>query len=153
MYNAPQSDEDRLLCQFGRLLKLAFNKNPLEESGITLPQLTLIDWIAVNPGTNLRAIAEGLALTSPTVSVAVRRLEQNGLLQREPDPEDGRAVQFSLTESGCMLYKQALTFRQEKMRLLLGGLSRKEITTLVTLLDKAISSAGEGRCDELISGV
>ena len=54
MHNIPYTAEDRLLCQFGRLLKLAFHENPLAKSGVSLPQLTLLDWVAINPGCNLR---------------------------------------------------------------------------------------------------
>jgi len=146
MFNIRQSAEDRLLCQFGRLLKMAFTENPLEGSGISLPQLALLDWIAGNPGSNLRDIADGLALTPPTVSVAVRRMEDAGHLERQPDPSDGRAICFTLTTQGCALYKRALVFRQEKMRLILSGLTPTEIDTMLTLLEKAISAAGEESC-------
>jgi DNA-binding MarR family transcriptional regulator len=146
MYNIPQSAEDHLLSLFGRLLKLAFSENPLENSGISLPQLSLLDWIAANPGCNLHEIADGLSLTPPTVSVAVRRMEEVGYLYREPDPDDGRAVQFTLTPAGIELYKHALAYRQSKMRLLLRGLSLTEVDTLLSLLGKAISAAGEEAC-------
>lgn len=148
MYNVPQTAEDRLLCQFGHLLKMAFNDNPLEDSGITLPQMTLLDWIAVNPGSNVREIADGLTLTPPTVSVAVRRLEDGGHLERYADPDDGRAVRFILTAQGYTLYQQALIFRQAKMHRLLSALTPTEIDTLLTLLEKAISAAGTDSCSD-----
>ncbi|MDF1513535.1 MAG: helix-turn-helix domain-containing protein, partial [Anaerolineae bacterium] len=65
-------------------MKIAFGDNPLEDSGISLPQLTLLDWVAANPGSNLSDIAEGINLSPPTVSVGIRRLENVGVLQRVP---------------------------------------------------------------------
>ena len=146
MYKIPQTAEERLLCLFGNLLKLAFTENPLQDSGISLPQLALLDWIAVNPGCSLREIAAGLRLTPPTVSVAVRRLETAGCLLREDDPVDGRVLRFTLTAQGYQLYERALTYRRDKMRLILQNLSPSEIDNLLQLLEKGINKLGEKNC-------
>ncbi|MCB9914615.1 MAG: helix-turn-helix transcriptional regulator [Planctomycetes bacterium] len=44
------------------------------------------------------ASPEGIATN--VLSDRLRRLEEAGLLRREPDPEDGRKVLYSLTETG-----------------------------------------------------
>ena len=133
--------EDRLVDLFDRLRKLAFNQHPLENSAVTMPQLTLLDWIAESPGCGIQDIAVGLSLTAPTVSVGVRRLERAGLLERQPNPRDGRAIQLSLTAQGQTLCQQAHAFRRDKMRRLLGGLSAQESATLLALLERAIDAA------------
>lgn len=135
--------EDQLMDLFDRLRKLAFNRNPLENSTVTMPQLTTLEWIAERPGCGVQDVATGLNLTAPTVSVGVRRLETSGLLERRPDPQDGRAVQLSLTAQGQTLRERALAFRQDKMRRLLRGLSAEEGSTLLTLLERAINAAEE----------
>ncbi|MBN1934334.1 MAG: winged helix-turn-helix transcriptional regulator [Anaerolineae bacterium] len=136
-----ETPADRLLNLFDRLRKLAFDQNPLEESGVTMPQLTLLDWVAASPGCGVQDIAAGLDLTSPTVSVAVRRLEMRGLMERRPDPQDGRAIQLFLTGRGQKLQGRAHTFRREKMQRLLDGLTANEALTLQNLLEKAIRAA------------
>ena len=141
MTHASTFIEDCLVNLFDRLRKLAFSQNPLQDSGVTIPQLTLLDWIASSPGCNIQAIVEGLGLTAPTVSVGVRRLEKAGLLERQPDPVDGRAIQLFLTTPGHALCQQALDFRQDKMRLLLKELTAEESTIFVTLFERAISAA------------
>jgi len=133
--------EDRLLGLFERLRKLALGQHPLEDSGVTMPQLTLLDWIAATPGCGIQEIATGLGLTAPTVSVGVRRLEMAGLLERRPDPQDGRAIQLFLTAQGQALHQRARAFRREKMRRLLAGLTAEERATLLALLERAISAA------------
>jgi DNA-binding MarR family transcriptional regulator len=137
----PLSTGARLLELFGRLLKLALDQNPLQDSGITAPQLTLLDWVAAQPGCSLREIAEGLHLTPPTVSVGVRRLETAGLLERRTDPADKRSVRISPTARGQALHERALEFRLGKMRHLLSGLSEQEAATLLALMEKAIDAA------------
>jgi len=141
MTNLSQLTEDSLLGLFDRLRKLAFGQNPLQDSGVTMPQLTLLDSVAASPGCSIHAIVDELGLTAPTVSVGVRRLENAGLLERQPDPEDGRAIQLFLTTQGQELCRQARAFRRDKMRLLLKELTAEESTALVTLLERAISAA------------
>jgi len=133
--------EDRLLGLFARVRRLALDQNPLQESGVTMPQLALLDWIAASPGCGVREIAMGLGLTAPTVSVGVRRLETAGLLLRRPHPQDGRAIQFFLAAEGQALHEQARAFRQEKMQRLLAGLTPEQSATLLALLERAINSA------------
>jgi len=141
MTDVSLSAEDRLLNLFDRLRKLAFVQHPLQNSGITMPQLALLDWVAASPGCGIQDIAEGLGLTAPTVSVSVRRLEKAVMLERRPDPQDGRAVQVFLTIQGRELYQRARAFCQDKMKRLLKGLTAEESATLLTLLERAISAA------------
>jgi DNA-binding MarR family transcriptional regulator len=126
---------------FGRLLRLALDENPLQDSGITTPQLALLDWVAACPGCSLREIADGLDLTPPTVSVGVRRLEKAGVLERRADPADKRSIQIFVTARGQVLHERALEFRLEKMQHLLSGLSEEEAETLLGLMDKALDAA------------
>ena len=134
---------DRLLSLFELLRKLAFGQHPLQDSRVTMPQLTLLDWVAESPGSGIQDIADGLGLTAPTVSVGVRRLEAAGLLERRPDPKDGRAIQTFLTAQGQTLHERARAFRREKMQRLLTGLTSEEGAMLLALLEKALNSAEE----------
>ena len=135
--------EEQLLGLFERLRKLAFDQHPLQDGGVTLPQLTLLDGLAAAPGCHSQELANGLGLTAPTVSVGVRRLEAAGLLERQPDPQDGRAIRLFLTTQGQELCRRARAFRRDKMQRLLKGLTPEERVALLTLLEQAISSAEE----------
>ena len=137
--NAP----DRLLSLFELLRKLALDQHPLQDSGVTMPQLALLDRVAASPGCGIQEVASGLGLTAPTVSVSVRRLEAAGLLERRPDPQDGRAIQLFLTAQGQALHERAHAFRRAKMQRLLAGLTTAESATLLALLEKAINAAEE----------
>lgn len=97
--------------------------------------------IAQQPGCRLKELALGLGVSSPTVSVAVRHLEDKGLVGRQSDPEDRRAVQLFLTPQGKSLNRRAESFRKEKARRLLAGLASEDRSALLKLLQRALDAA------------
>jgi len=106
-----------------------------------MPQLALLDRAARSPGCGLQELADGLGLTAPTVSVGTHRLEEAGLLERQADPADGRAIRLFLSARGQALQQQAHTFRLDKMQRLLAGLTPDEQETLLALLERAVDAA------------
>ena len=48
----------------------------------------------------ITALASAELVAQPTMTVLVRRLEQDGLVARTPDPLDARAVQVAVTDAG-----------------------------------------------------
>ncbi|MBX6377634.1 MAG: winged helix-turn-helix transcriptional regulator [Clostridia bacterium] len=58
-------------------------------------------------GLSLRQVAEALAVTPPTASEAVRTLVAKGLVVREADPADRRAVRLHLTPAGRAVAERA----------------------------------------------
>lgn len=124
-----------------RLRHLGPGQPPFEEIGLSSAQLALIEWIAAAPGCSLQDLSTGLALTPPTVSVAVRRLEEAGLLERHPDPRDGRALRLFTTETATALTERVAYYRHEKARRLLASLAPEEQRQLLALLERALSAA------------
>ncbi len=132
---------ERFLNLTNRLRNLGPSGPPFDNVQVTPPQLALLDWVAKSPGCGVREIAEGLGLTPPTISVAVRRLEKAGFLERQPDRRDGRAIQLFLTPEGQALRQRMQGFRLRKFRSLLVSLNPQERTTLLDLLERAIRAA------------
>jgi len=142
MVNEPlPTAPERLLALFDRVRSIALGENPLGESGITGPQLALLEWVAGAPGCGIQDLADGLGLTAPTVSVTVRRLEEAGLLHRQPDPADGRAIRLFLTDEGLAVQQRARAYRLDKMRRLLDGLAAEDQEQLLLLLERAVTAA------------
>jgi DNA-binding MarR family transcriptional regulator len=57
-------------------------------------------FLARRPGANLTALAEALEVQPMSVLRVVDDLETQGMLRREPDPKDRRALRLSLTAAG-----------------------------------------------------
>lgn len=71
-----------------------------DETALTSTQrLVLIELVASGP-LRLRALSERIGATDPTVSRAVDGLVGHGLVKRQPDPGDRRAVLHLATTKG-----------------------------------------------------
>lgn len=73
-----------------------------EGRGLTPTQGQILALLRLRPeaGMRLSELAEALAVTAPTASVAVRALVDKGLVAKTRSRDDGRAVAIALTEAG-----------------------------------------------------
>lgn len=140
MANNLEQSAGQFLLLMDRLRQLGPQTAPPKEANISPSQLAFITFSASNPGCGVQAIASGLKLSKPTVSVGVSQLEGAGFLTRQPDPQDGRAVQLFLTRKGQELHQRTHEFRCKRFERLLTSLTHQERTTLLTLLERAIQT-------------
>ena len=83
----------------------------------------------------LSELAEYLGLDKSTISGLVDRAEKRGLLQREPNPVDGRAVDVFLTTEGRELTERGAAQIARSLSPMTGKLSRTEARRLTALLE------------------
>jgi DNA-binding MarR family transcriptional regulator len=74
----------------------------------------------------------------------VGRLEGHGLLTREPDPDDRRAVRLHLTTDGRRLARRVLASRQAALAALLAPLDAREAADLERLLERGLAGITGG---------
>jgi DNA-binding MarR family transcriptional regulator len=84
------------------------------------------------------ALYRSLMRTSGAVSNRLKRLEQQRLVRRVPDPADGRGVLVELTPAGKRLVDSVIAEHLENERRLVAGLSRAEQRELGNLLRKLL---------------
>ena len=99
----------------------------------------------------LRALAEGGALSQkdlarvarveqPTMAEMLSRMERDGLVQREPNPDDKRGSLTSLTRSARMRFPKARETLLAGEREALAGFSDEEKTLLLELLRRVVNN-------------
>jgi DNA-binding MarR family transcriptional regulator len=135
------SPEEKVMKLFMRLRQLNFDHCPSISGLISPAQMTLLEKIAKDPGCGVQDIADHLGISPPTVSVGVSKLEESGMVERKPNPEDGRSVQFFPTDKGESLHDKFHKSRLRKFRRLLAGLDSQEQEALLQLLERAINHA------------
>src|SRR5215469_16297155 len=69
-------------------------------------------------------------MTQPAITQMVRRLEQDGLVERRADPRDARAVLVSLTARGAQIVEVRRAARVKQLADLLDRLPQEERETI-----------------------
>jgi DNA-binding MarR family transcriptional regulator len=68
--------------------------------GMTVAQAATLDVLAREGPLRLGALGRQLGISPSTLTRNLHRLEERGLLERTPDPDDARASRVRLTETG-----------------------------------------------------
>lgn len=91
----------RLILEISRLLRFRMAEN---ESGGVMAQNTarlILSHLAVRGASvGQLELVELTHLQPPTVSVLLRRMQEEGYIERTPDKQDRRAVRVALTDKG-----------------------------------------------------
>ena len=96
----------RLLKAHGLLLR---EVRRLVPEGLTLPQFDVLAQLDRRPeGMTPKELTRELLVTAGNVTGIVERLAQQGLVRREPVPEDRRTVRIRLTPEGRRRNAEAL---------------------------------------------
>jgi DNA-binding MarR family transcriptional regulator len=98
-------------------------------------------------GVSQRRLMDELNLTSGTISVRMDRLVAEGLVHREPDPDDRRNVRITLTAKGRELFERVAPAHLANERRLLAPLDPEEQRQLAGLLRKLLLEF-EGSCTQ-----
>ena len=92
-------------------------------------------------------LAELEGLAQPTITILIKRLEQNGWVTRARDAEDGRVVLVSLTPAGTVALEQFRAQYREVLREHLEALSDEQVEALgdgLEALDALAASMYQG---------
>lgn len=85
-------------------------------------------------------------IKQPALTAAVAKLERDGLVQRSPDPSDGRASMLSLTAAGQSIVSRRHAARVEGLRRLVDRLppaDRERLLGIADVFDQIVELAGE----------
>src|SRR5277367_5676809 len=103
----------------------------LEAAGIRLDRAgaSLLYKLHLGGDTALRVttLAERLGVDTPTVTRKVQQLERLGLVAREDDPDDRRAIRIRLTDDGRDLLQRLLVARRQWLDRMLEGWSQDDL--------------------------
>lgn len=106
---------DQVLISLRQIIRaIDLHSKRLErESGLTGPQLLVLQLIKRTGEITAGVIAREISLSQATVTSIIDRLERKGILQRQRSADDKRKVIVSLTEAGEKVLEKAPTLLQE----------------------------------------
>lgn len=103
-------------------------------------RLTFTLWVAGPLESRQAAVLSGMSRAA--VSSLTNTLTASGVLERSPDPRDGRGVLLSLTEHGRDALESTFRVHNEREAEWAALLSPEELDTLNTVLGKLAAAAG-----------
>ena len=114
------------------------------EHDLSLTQVRMLG-ILQDRRVKMSELADYLGLDKSTVSGLVDRAEKRGLLRREPNPVDGRAVDVFLTAEGRELTERGAAQIAGSLSPMTSKLSRAEARRLTALLETILDGQGPPR--------
>lgn len=73
-----------------------------------------------------RQLAQKIGITPPSMTVALRKLEELGFIQKEPDDKDQRIIRIRLSENGKDCIERLKSILEEMEEILYQGFSVEE---------------------------
>lgn len=132
-----------LLLKAARLLNEEAIARVNKEAGrIALRQshTNLLPHIHFEHGTRMTDLAKALHISKQAVGQVVEELEQEGLLKREPDPEDARARRVRFTPLGMKAVLHGLSVMDGIERELTKELGKDRAKLLIEGLEKIVAA-------------
>jgi MarR family transcriptional regulator, organic hydroperoxide resistance regulator len=127
------------------------SKRMEQRFGVTGPQRLVIRMVGQFPRASAGEIARILQIHPSTLTGILRRLETRELIERRPDPSDGRRALFQLTKSGKevdRLQEGTPEAAVSKALTALGSgdidATRRTLATLTAALEEMMNDRGPG---------
>jgi DNA-binding MarR family transcriptional regulator len=123
------------------LLDLQIARDLHRDSGLSDTDYDVLSTLSEKPGSTWRArdLAAQLLWSTSRLAHHVGRMEQRGLVTREPSADDGRGSLISLTDQGWAVLRQAAPPHVASVRHhLMDLLSPEEVAALDTIAGKVI---------------
>jgi DNA-binding MarR family transcriptional regulator len=120
------------------------NPKGLLKIDLTTAQIKLLTCFSDNTQHTMSELSKKLAVSLPTITAMVNRLEHSKMVRRERDSNDRRVVKVSLTRTGYRELTRLVSIREKEMERILMKLTEDEmrnflvsIETVARLLTKA----------------
>jgi DNA-binding MarR family transcriptional regulator len=113
----------------------------LEHYDLTLAQFGVLAQLQAAPQLSQQMLADRLFVTKGNMVGLLNRLECRKLVERQPDPEDGRTHMVSLTQEGAALAARVVPEHEELVAKCMGLIPLEDQYTLhqlVHTLDRAL---------------
>ncbi len=96
----------------------------------------VLSFLAIGDGTTQLELVRATHLKAPTISLILRKMEDEGIVRRQSDERDMRAIRVYLTEKGRRIDELSIRNIKALDAIACDGLSDDECRTLMLLLTK-----------------
>lgn len=112
----------------------------LAQFDITAAQLIVLASVANREADSPAGLCKNISYDPGAMTRMIDRLEQKGLVRRNPNPDDRRATNLEITTAGRALYPQLLAAKETVQAQFLRGFSEREVAGLEQLLNRMLEN-------------
>lgn len=128
-WDSPYWDVMDTYMHINRLHRMILERE-LNRTGVYRSQHQLLMFIADNPNASQKDIARLHRVSTATVAVSLKKLEQGGYIRRLVDQSDNRCNQLTITEKGQDVATKSAAYFQKVEKQMFSGFSEEELETL-----------------------
>lgn len=141
LYNGLLPDESAayLTNWAGRLFARIVDQK-VKPLGLFSGQIPVFTALARNGRMSQKALARAAAIEQPTMAATLARMERDGLIERTPDPEDGRSAYISLTAQAIERLRPIEAIVRDANLMAMSGLNKTERSKFLPMMRKVIAS-------------
>jgi DNA-binding MarR family transcriptional regulator len=107
---------------------------------ITAAQLIVLASVANKEADSPAGLCKNISYDPGAMTRMIDRLEQKGLVRRNPNPDDRRATNLEITTAGRALYPQLLAAKEAVQGQFLRGFSEQEVRVLEQMLNRMVEN-------------
>lgn len=112
----------------------------LKALGFATAQLPVLGALHGGEKRSQTDLARFAKVEQPTMAQLLARMERDGLVSREPDPDDRRSSLISLTPQARERLPAGREILLQGNREMTAGFSEEEVETLISLLERVLSN-------------
>jgi DNA-binding MarR family transcriptional regulator len=142
---AARARDRRLLFILQRASRAALqhaNDRLLGHADISVAQLAALSYLSANPGCAITELADLLDLNKSAASGMVTRLERGGLVNRQPNPSDGRGTVLRVTAKGQRVREKVKPLFRDLMGEIRAGFSDDEMEIVLRFFNAMVERFG-----------
>ncbi|KVN29733.1 MarR family transcriptional regulator [Burkholderia pyrrocinia] len=109
-------------------------RSEVDSSGLTLSQLSALARLEQNGPMTTAELARAESMKPQSMKTILASLEEEGLVQREPHPTDGRQILFLLTRAGIDERQQRAVAKRAWLEAALARLDPDDMQTLAAAI-------------------
>ncbi|MBE6104282.1 MAG: MarR family transcriptional regulator [Erysipelotrichaceae bacterium] len=118
--------------------------NQLKKNELTFSQSQVLHHLDRNGGSlNQKELQSLMNVSHPTIVGLVQRLETNGFVKTETDPQDRRNKIVTTTEAAEQFKKELIKNRTKSNKMMLEGISAEDMETAVRVLNRMLENINE----------
>ncbi|WP_026565125.1 MarR family winged helix-turn-helix transcriptional regulator [Bacillus sp. UNC41MFS5] len=111
-------------------------RDEMAKNNLSITEFSVLEVLYHNEKQTIQQIGNSILISSGSMTYVIDKLEQKGLLNRLPCPDDRRVIHVTLTDAGIDLMEKIMPKHQELVDDIFGSLNPDEAQIIVNLLKK-----------------